>query len=317
MIIINYPNEFAVDELIHQAVNASDKEFIGLIKRTILLLKQEQSAANSTRVDGRLVRLPPSGEAIIVADLHGDLHSLAHILKSSGFLGKAEKGENVHTIFLGDYGDRGQSSPEVYYAILKLKELFPEQVILMRGNHEAPLDLLPYFHDLPNFFNEKYGCEGGMKIYAEVRRLFDRLYSAIMIEGRVALIHGGVPSDAKSEKDLAYAHRRHPRQAHLEEMLWSDPREELSGTQPSTRGAGKFFGADVTEQFLQMLKVNVLIRGHEPCPEGYRISHGGKILTLFSTKGAPYDNKHAAYLQMTLSEGIRSAEQLKQHVKQF
>jgi serine/threonine-protein phosphatase 5 len=179
------------------------------------------------------------------------------------------------------------------------------------------VDLLPFPHDLPDLCNQKYGYEAGMKIYAELRMLFDRLYSAVIIGGQAVLIHGGVPSMARSAEDLAYAHRRHPKQTHLEEMLWNDPQEGLSGTKPSPRGARKLFGANITEQFLQMLKVNVLIRGHESCPEGCRIGHGGKILTLFSTNKGAYGNRHAAYLQLNLSEGIGSAEQLKRHVKQF
>ena len=49
-----------------------------------------------------------------------------------------EKTKEATLIFLGDYGDRGDKSAEIYYIILKLKLAFPEQVVLLRGNHEAP-----------------------------------------------------------------------------------------------------------------------------------------------------------------------------------
>jgi protein phosphatase len=306
--------EFNTDELINQAKKATDSSFLRLIELANNALEHEQKAK---QINGRLVRLPPSGRATIIGDLHGDLISLMHILKSGGFLTKAQKGDNDYLIFLGDYGDRGLASPEVYYIVLKLKELFPDKVILMRGNHEGPKDLLPYPHDLPAQLKQKYGEKAGARIYAELRRLFDHLYTAVVIEERAVLIHGGPPNKARSIRDLAYAHKRHPKETYLEEMLWSDPEEELEGTQPSLRGAGKLFGPDVTEKLLKLLRVKVLIRGHESCQEGFKINHNGKVLTLFSTNKPPYSNKHAAYLQLNLSKRIESAQQLEKSIKQF
>jgi diadenosine tetraphosphatase ApaH/serine/threonine PP2A family protein phosphatase len=306
-----------VNDFVNQAATADPKDFSGLIKRVIALLKKKQKAAKSMLVDGRLVHLAPSGQVTIIGDLHGDLESLTYILKDSGFLKKNRKHENVYLIFLGDYGDRGKASPEVYHVVLKLKELFPEKVILMRGNHEGPEDLIPIPHDLPTQLAEKYGEEAGAKIYAELRELFNYLYCAVFVDERSVLIHGGLPSNASSLRDLAYAHKKHPKESHLEEMLWSDPEEGLKGVQPSPRGAGKLFGIDVTDKLLQMLGVKVLIRGHESCGKGFKINHKGRILTLFSTNKPPYSNKYGAYLQLNLAEKITDAEQLKQHIKQF
>lgn len=291
--------------------------FLELVKRSVLMLEKEQRTAKPKRINGRILHLPANGKATIIGDLHGDLKSLMHILKSSGFPRKAQKGENVYLIFLGDYGDRGLASSEVYYVVLKLKELFPDKVILMRGNHEGPEDMLPYPHDLPFQLKRKYGEEAGARIYAELRRLFNHLYTVVIIDERAVLIHGGVPSKAQSKRDLAYAHKKHPKVAHLEEMLWSDPVEDLKETRPSPRGAGKLFGSDVTERLLKLLGVKVLIRGHESCQGGFKINHNGKILTLFSTNKAPYSNKYAAYLQLNLSKNIKNAQQLARDIKMF
>jgi hypothetical protein len=308
---------FAVDDFINQAKIVSDTDLLALIKHAILLLKKEQKGEKSKRDIGSLIRLPPSGKATIIGDLHGDIESLAHILKDSDFVEKAQKGEDVHLIFLGDYGDRGSDSPEVYCLVLKMKELFLDKVILLRGNHEGPEDILPYPHDLPDQLKLKYGEDAGAEIVAELRKLFDHLYTAIIIEERAVLIHGGLPSKTISIRDLAYARKKHPKESHLEEMLWSDPKEDLLGTEFSPRGAGRFFGMDVTEKLLKILNVKVLIRGHESCQEGYKINHNGKVLTLFSTNKPPYTNKYAAYLQVDLAKKIKNAQQLKKHIKQF
>jgi protein phosphatase len=63
--------------------------------------------------------------------------------------------------------------------------------------------------------------------------------------------------------------------------------------------------------------VQLLIRGHEPCPEGFKINHDGKVLTLFSRKGSPYFNKYAAYLDTPLSDKIERAEQLLPRIIKF
>ena len=304
-----------VNQLINQAATAHPQDFLRLIKHVIVLLKEEQEA-QSTLVDGRLVHMAPSGEATIIGDIHGDLESLAHILEGSGFLKKAQKGENVHLIFLGDYGDRGLASPEVHYIVLKLKETFTDKVILLRGNHEGPQDMIAYPHDLPFQLKQKYGEEAGTKIMAELRQLFNHLYNAVIIEGRAILVHGGLPSKATSIKDLACAHQTHPKESHLEEMLWSDPQEELEGTQPSPRGAGKLFGLDITKRITRLAGVKVLIRSHEPSSESFKINHEGKVLTLFSTNKPPYMNKYAAYLQIDLSKNVKDANSLKEHIKQ-
>ena len=56
--------------------------------------------------------------------------------------------------------------------------------------------------------------------------------------------------------------------------------------------------------------MKVLIRGHEPCEQGFKINHSGKVLTLFSRKGPPYFNAHGAYLRVSLSEKYDNANQL-------
>jgi protein phosphatase len=306
-----------VDDFINQSKIASETDFSALIRQAILLLKKEQKCEKSKRDSGRLAYLPASGKATIIGDLHGDFESLAYILKDSGFLRKAQKGEDVHLIFLGDYGDRGIAQPEVYCLVLKLKEQFPTKVVLMRGNHEAPLDMLPIPHDLPAQLKEKYGEKAGAQLMVELHKLFNRLYNAVIIEERAVLIHGGAPSKAKSIRDLAYANKKHPKETLLEEMLWSDPKEDLLGTEFSPRGAGRFFGLDFTDKLLKMLNVKVLIRGHESCPEGFKINHNSKVLTLFSTNKLPYSNNYAAYLQLNLTKNITSTRQLERHIKQF
>ncbi|MCJ7632000.1 serine/threonine protein phosphatase [Candidatus Bathyarchaeota archaeon] len=324
-------------DLINQSRQVSNKDFSNLIQRVVALLGKEQRG--DSRVCGRLLRLQPSGFATIVGDLHGDLESLRYILMTSNFL-NFNVSDGSYIVFLGDYGDRGPYSLEVYYTVLKLKEMFPARVVLMMGNHEAPRDLIPYPHDLPVLFREKYGEAEGSNLYNELRELFRHLYTTVLVERQIVMVHGGVPFNALSFGDLAFAYKTHEDhqrrrsrknfswkelnhseknawESNLEQLLWSDPAENLVGAKSSPRGIGRLFGRDVTERFLKMLDVAVLIRGHESSDNGFKMDHGGKVLTLFSTKQLPYNNRYAAYLQLNLSEELRNAEQLKPTIKQF
>jgi len=310
------PHVGSASILAELATESNVEEFLGLVRKVSRQLATENGRVGTLKITGRLVEVPPVGEAIIVGDLHGDLKSLVHILDDSKFLSKAKSGSDVLLVFLGDYGDRGTHSPEVYYVVLKLKEMFPERVILMRGNHEGPPDLLASPHDLPSQMKNKFR-EKGSEAYLKLRELFNHLYTGVIIEDRYVLLHGGVPSQAISISDIAYAHETHPRERHLEEILWNDPWTGIKGTIASPRGAGRLFGEDVTNKLLAMLNVKALIRGHESCPDGYKSMHGGRVLTLFSRKGSPYNNRFGAYLHLDISQKMEKPKQLLQDIHKF
>ena len=61
------------------------------------------------------------------------------------------------------------------------------------------------------------------------------------------------------------------------DILWSDPQHN-EGCQPNgLRGAGTYFGPDVTYNFLQKNKLVFLVRSHECKHDGYEIVHSGKV----------------------------------------
>jgi len=307
--------QVTLSQIVKEAFEIDAEGFIQIVEHATNVLRNENGIIGNFNIMGRLIRLKPSGEALIISDLHGDVKSLIGILEKSGFLRRMSQKDAI-LIFLGDYGDRGDNSAEVYYTVLKLKLLFPEQVILMRGNHEGPEDLMASPHDLPYQFQTRFGEKWG-EAYDRIQELFNSLYNAVLVEERYLIIHGGPPLKANTVEDLAYAHIKHPKESFLEDMLWSDPNERVAYAVVSPRGAGKLFGQKVTDEVLKKFGVQVLIRGHEPCEEGFKISHRGKVLTLFSRKGSPYFNSSGAYLDVRLAERIENAEQLKPYVHKF
>jgi protein phosphatase len=287
-----------------------------MVENATEMLCGETGHVGNMTVTDRLVKLEPVGEALVIGDLHGDLDSLVTIFEKSDFPCRMEKDTNVTVVFLGDYGDRGAYSAEVYYTVLCLKLAFPEQVVLLRGNHESPTDLLASPHDLPTQFQLRFK-EKWVAVYQKVRALFACLYNAVHVPERYLVVHGGLPSKIRSIQEIARADTLHPEKSYLEELLWSDPDENVQGTYPSPRGAGNLFGKAVTEEVLKRLDVKVLIRGHEPAAEGFKINHDGRILTLFSRKGPPYFNRYGAYLDLPLTDKHENADQLLPYVHKF
>jgi diadenosine tetraphosphatase ApaH/serine/threonine PP2A family protein phosphatase len=303
-------------QVIKESKTSTAEDFHRLIEETRGVLCSENDALGNLTVIGRLAKLAPVGTAVVVGDLHGDLESLTTILKNSRITQRMAKDKDTSMVFLGDYGDRGVQSTEVFYVILKLKLTFPRQVAMLRGNHEGPSDLMASPHDLPLQLQHRFK-EKWVDVYQKLTEFFSCLYNAAYVDGRYLMVHGGIPEKARHLQEIANANKLHPEKTFLEELLWNDPEESIKGTYPSPRGAGKLFSKAVTQEGLEKLNAQILIRGHEPSGEGFKINHDGKVLTLFSRKGPPYYNKYGAYLDLPLSEKFENANQLIPYIHKF
>lgn len=109
--------------------------------------------------------LPSGAQLAVRADLHGDLKSLIETLKSLqqvGFLTEDYlPANNNHIVFLGDYMDRGSHSLQVLELLLTLKIECPNQVTLLRGNHESTSTNKHYLSSNDeDFYHFLYQVEG-------------------------------------------------------------------------------------------------------------------------------------------------------------
>ncbi|PCN51056.1 hypothetical protein B6U99_01165 [Candidatus Geothermarchaeota archaeon ex4572_27] len=250
---------------------------------------------------GGVVRGVEGRSAVIIGDVHGDFATLTEILRREDVCRLLEGDGRL--VFLGDIVDRGEGQVESINLVLKLKTLFREKVVFIRGNHEPPPQLPPYPHDFPYVLKLRYGADGE-RLYQRYFRIFQLLPHAATTANRIFLVHGGLPAGEYTLDDLV-----NPDIRVLEDLLWSDPFEGR-GCYPSYRGAGHQFGYDITEGFLRRNGLVMVVRGHEPC-EGFKVNHEYRVLTLFSRTGPPYFNGAAGYLTIPLSSELRPIDAIK------
>lgn len=127
------------------------------------------------------------------ADLHGDLRTLEvflNTLKKEGALDDNYRlRRDVRLVFLGDYADRGKYSMEVLAVLMQLTLANPQQVTLLRGNHEDaelncgythPQDQLRSFLCTPLRGKRQRHCN-----------LLDRFYKTLPLAHFIAQEHAG------------------------------------------------------------------------------------------------------------------------------
>lgn len=247
---------------------------------------------------------------VVVGDIHGDIISFQKILKEIRWENYLNSEENI-LIFLGDYIDRGQYSLEVLLSLCKLKTHFPNNVFLLRGNHEA-YHYFPFSSfSFPGELITKFGNKEGAELYSKIIKVFfDSMFGFCEIDSFAVLLHGGLPvvKDLKFFENYKFHLSNMVSQKELlEQILWNDPRELVEKDwQFSNRGLGKYFGKKVTDLWLDQIGCKFVVRGHEPC-KGFKTNHQERVLTLFSSK-QPYPKFESGFLMMSRNEILKMTD---------
>ena len=273
----------------------SSADVLGILGGFMDSLKYERSLRERPRgvveIDAKRF-----SRAIVVGDIHGDLETLAQILETLDL--ERSLDERTIMIFLGDYVDRGDKQVETLLLVARLKSIYGDRIVTLRGNHEPPDTLPVYPHDFPRVLRSLYGPEGD-RIYREAKKIFDLLPYAAVYRDKAVFLHGGIPvlSTIGCERGYRCILDADGSEKTLEEILWNDPTEDpVIEYAPSPRGAGYLWGEAVTRIFIEKTGLGYIVRGHEPAWEGYKLNHGSRVITIFSRRGPPYYNAYAAAL---------------------
>jgi len=239
--------------------------------------KQIEELVNSAKpvfeTEPTLLRL--EGCFYIIGDIHGNINDLIRIFELCGYP------PDTKYLFLGDYVDRGNFSVEVMVFLLSHKLLFPEHVYLLRGNHEIE-DICSQY----GFYDEietKYHID----LFQAFINMFLFLPIAAIINNSTFCVHGGIGPHVLSLRDVSSLKKDNyiDKSPIFNELLWSDPKKNISGFTSNPRGLGSLYGKDILEKFLQSNNLTQLIRSHEVCSSGYHYPYGDNksCITIFSS----------------------------------
>ncbi|CAN0923399.1 Serine/threonine-protein phosphatase BSL2 [Linum grandiflorum] len=222
----------------------------------------------------------------IFGDLHGQFGDLMRLFDEYGAPSTAGDISYIDYLFLGDYVDRGQHSLETIALLLALKVEYPNNVHLIRGNHEAA--------DINALFGfrieciERMGERDGIWVWHRINRLFNWLPLAALIEKKIICMHGGIGRSINHVEQIESIQRPITMEAGsivLMDLLWSDPTENdsVEGLRPNARGPGLVtFGPDRVMEFCNNNDLQLIVRAHECVMDGFERFAQGHLITLFS-----------------------------------
>ena len=230
-------------------------------------------------------------DVLIVGDTHGFISSTRRIIQP--FL--KEKVKSL--IFLGDYVDRGVHGLVNFALILALFCAWPENVVILRGNHEDSSMNLNYGFQQELLSYYPFGTFKQMEELLD--RLYDHLSIAVITPQRSIGLHGGIPQDIESIYDLEIIPKPHSKLALIsdpnerkkaqiifEQIRWNDPREKQEAEWEKSFRGFYFFNQKVVNNFLEKSNAKRIIRAHESGRGGYMSLFNGELLHVFSAE--PY-----------------------------
>lgn len=249
-------------------------------------------------------------EYYIIGDLHSDTISLRAILDRCDFFNKVLGDSGIRLVFLGDYIDRGKAHLKILEHILALKYLFPDNIYLLRGNHDGGYLIdgqvklcvgkrdeeqnddyfMLYIDNLVKINNTL-----NPDIISKFIEFFNSLCNIAFISHRdidIMAVHGGIPRPRRdcpkcysyigSIFDLTNADIvDNINRTIIHNMMWSDPCGDGDDLREAT---GRFrFTMENFEEFRNMIGFDLLIRGHEAEEEGYKQHFKENLITIFSS----------------------------------
>lgn len=212
----------------------------------------------------------------IVGDIHGNIFDLLRILqKFPGFR------TTDSILFLGDYVDRGTHSVEVVTLLLALLCKYPDQVFLLRGNHEFSQVNLLY-----GFYEEVFMTYQGTDVWESFHKAFAWLPFAAVVGDKIFCVHGGLSPKVTSLAQIADIKRpvyAYENGSIVSDLVWSDPHDNVPMYSQSNRGMGVLFGSQATRTFLKTVGLKLLVRAHQCFVNGYSTFAENAGVSVFSS----------------------------------
>jgi hypothetical protein len=225
---------------------------------------------------GRVIRVPPDDEVMVIGDLHGNIGNFQLMLKAADLARNPRRHLVVQELIHGSfyYADGSEKSHQAVDLWCALKCQFPQRVHYLPGNHElaqwtnrpiskSDVDLNANFLD---GVRSAYGRRGD-DIYQAYLLLFGNLPLAVRTPNRVFISHS-LPNPAALPK---FNPTKLEREAH-----------QPADLQPGGMIYSMLWGRDVSqihvEAFLAKVDANWLITGHIPNEQGFSVPNDRQVI---------------------------------------
>jgi serine/threonine-protein phosphatase PP1 catalytic subunit len=235
----------------------TESEIRGIICRSNILLLKEPSL------------LELQSPIHIVGDIHGHYNDLIHIFNTIGFPSKTNR-----YLFLGDYVDRGENSIEVICLLFAFKIKYPNNIFLLRGQHECAS-----MNRIYGFYSE-VKRDYNIRLWKLVTEVFKVIPIAAVVSDTFFCVHGGISpylNNIQQIKDIIRTVDI-PYSGLLYDLLWSRFDHELDSW--ADDGTSFSYGMKMVEKHLDLMNMKVMIRSQEVVENGYE--HFDRIVTVFS-----------------------------------
>ena len=232
----------------------------------------------------------------IVGSIHGNFYDLLEYFAIGGHPSEKNK-----YLFLGNMIDRGNQSIESLCLLFAYKIKYPNDIYLLRGNHEVASMTRVY-----GLFDE---CKKRYNI--RIWKYFIDTFNCMSICGiinytcnvnndhdmnkNIFCVHGGISPDFKSLSQIKKMRKPYdiPDDGVMCDFVWSDPDKDIDTWGDGGRGVSYSFGYKMFEKFCEKfcqndgLSVDILIRSHQVVDNGFEYAFNkefkNKLITLFSS----------------------------------
>jgi len=211
----------------------------------------------------------------LIGDIHGQFSDLVRFLKLSGLPPK------VKLLFLGDYVDRGDNSIEVIALLFSLKIRYPDNVFLIRGNHEC--SELNKMYGFSGECSERYN-KSGNKIWKTINNALHHMSVSVLINDVIFCTHGGISPKLSDLNQINNIKKgiNIPNSGIFCDLTWADPKSQSNKWQNSDRGVSYTFNEEALDEFMAHHNLQLICRAHQVVDNGYKFFNGNKLVTIFS-----------------------------------
>lgn len=303
-------HNFLIDQVCRIHSDEEDSLNESIFKNNLNFRRVKDFVADGKRANNIYTFVKLEYDYFFIGDIHSDTISLKRILEQCNFFEAMVNSEKNRLIFLGDYVDRGKAHLKTIELILLLKNIFPNNIYLLRGNHdggnligkEVKLCVgknsdttdedyfLLYTYNLTRI-NSTFKIDtvnSYIKFFNSLCNIAFISFDKLVILG----VHGGIPRpilnsssfysyiksiyDLTNENIIDFNNRniRH-------NMLWSDPCDNI---EKFTFEKARFkFLEEHFREFKNMIGIDILLRGHQAEEKGIKKFFNDQLYTIFSS----------------------------------